>query len=143
MLQIDQLLKEIEEDSKINKNDLEYEIIRCHSLLAKYLRYHQEYKFAINRGETIYNELIVSKQKYYNGQAEPGVYRHDPFDITIKNAAELLRFIEGDSEVCTRRELIDNAEEMRNVCSNMIEALKFRPNHLNAILLQRRFESGA
>ena len=40
MLQIDQLLKEIEEDSKINKNDLEYEIIRCHSLLAKYLRYH-------------------------------------------------------------------------------------------------------
>lgn len=143
MLTYDELMSEIERDSKIDRTDLEGEIIKSPVLLAKYLGYHRRYKTALIRGESIMNQKIRDAAMYYDGKAEPHVYREKPFNLTLTNQPMRDKFLDGDEECCTYKESLDNTEILRSMCDEMIGMLKYRPTHIQTILAIRQFESGA
>jgi hypothetical protein len=143
MMLIEELLAEIEKDSKINQSNLESEIVRCTSLMAKYLRYHRQYKDAIVRMWKRKNECERQKQEYYAGRATSDVYRATPFNLVVKNATEMQRWILSDEEYSNMVVTVELIEDSMSKCELMIEQLKFRPNHIATILDIRKFESGA
>ena len=142
MLSFDELVAEIERDCKVDRTDLEGEILKAPVLLGKYLRYHREYKKALIRGESLMNQKIRDAAMYYDGKAEPSVYRDKPFNLTLTNQPMRDKFLDGDEECCNYKEVLDNTEELRSMCEEMIGMLKYRPNHIQTVLEIRRFESG-
>lgn len=143
MLSYEELYAEIERDSKIDRTDIEGEILKSPVLLAKYMRYHKEYKTALIRGESILNQKIRDAAMYYDGKAEPHVYRDKPFNLTLSNQPMRDKFLDGDEDCCFYRESLDNTEILRSMCEEMIGSLKYRPTHLQTVLEIRKFESGA
>lgn len=142
MLSFEELMEEIEIDSRIDRTDIEGEIIKAPALLAKYLRYHREYKTALIRGETIMNQKIRDAVMYYDGKAEPSTYREKPFNLTLTNQPMRDKFLDADEDCNSYRESLDNTEELRSICAEMVGNLKYRPTHLQTVLEVRRFESG-
>ena len=143
MLTYDELMSEIEKDSRIDRTDLEGEIIKSPVLLAKYLGYHRQYKTALIRGESIMNQKIRDAAMYYDGKAEPHAYREKPFNLTLTNQPMRDKFLDGDEGCCTYKESLDNTEILRSMCEEMISMLKYRPTHIQTVLAIRQFESGA
>jgi hypothetical protein len=143
MLSLDELLEEMEADSKIDRTNLEAEILRCPVLFSNWLKYHYDYKAAGIRGESLLADMVVKKQLFYSGAAESSEYRGHPMGhISAKNATEMGRLIDGDKDLCALREQADICNARKEICEHMIESLKFRPNHLKTVLDVRRFESG-
>lgn len=143
MKNLNELLNELEKDSKIDRTNLESEIINCTTLYAKWLRYHKEFKSACIRGETLLAEEILKKQVFYSGQAEPHEYRGHPYgNIQVKNQSEMERYINGDPDLTKRREQVDTAIQGKELCQTFLDSLKYRPNHLKTVLEVRRFELG-
>lgn len=143
MISLELLLEEMEADSKIDRTNLEAEILRCPVLFSKWLKYHYEFKAAGIRGESLLAEMVVKKQLFYSGAAEPSDYRGHPMGhISAKNATEMGRLIDGDKDLTSLREQADTCAARKEICEHMIESLKYRPNHLKAVLDVRMFEAG-
>ena len=143
MLTYSELISEIEADNRIDKTDLAGEILKCPRLMTKYLKYHYDYKVALIKAESNFNQMILQKQKYYNGQGTTEEYRKRPFNEVVKNQAQMGQYIDADEELCEYREKIDTTTLLKEMCSDMIEQLKYRPTHLNTVQTVRAFESGA
>lgn len=142
MIEYDKLMSEIEQDSDIDLRDLKNEILKVPKLISKYLRYHKELRQLIARANSVMNELIVSKQQYYSGQADASEYRKKPFNFVIKNQGQLERYLEGDIDINSCREKMTHFEEMLFAVREMIDGLKYRPNHLTTIHNINVFQSG-
>ena len=143
MISLEQLNIELEEDSKIDRTNLEAEILRCPVLFAKWLKYHYDFKSAGIRGESLLADMVVKKQLFYSGAAEASEYRNHPMGhISAKNATEMGRLIDGDKDLCDLREQADINAARKEICEHMIESIKFRPNHLKTVLDVRTFEAG-
>ncbi|AGG58202.1 hypothetical protein VPDG_00041 [Vibrio phage henriette 12B8] len=143
MLTYEELTAEMDRDCKIDRTDIEGEILKAAVLLGKWLKYHREYKTALIRAESVLNQKIRDGAMYYDGKAEPEVYRDKPFNLTLTNQPMRDKFLDADETCCTYRENVDNTEVMRSMCEEMIGMLKFRPSHLQTVLSVRQFESGA
>lgn len=144
MLTFEQLQAEMEKDSKLDRTNLQEEIFKCISLFSKWLKYHYDYKSAAISGESMLADMVVQKQLFYSGALEASAYKGHPMGyISAKNATEMGRLIDGDKELCALREQADRNEAMRDIASNMVESLKYRPNYIKTILDIRTFESGA
>ncbi len=142
LLNEEQLMKELEADSKINSLALSDEIVRSSELLFKWLKYHQFYKRTLSKAESRLNDMILRKTRYYDGHGTPQEYREKPFNEVIRNQTVLGQYVEADPEICTYRENIEAFEGLKEICSEMVNTLKFRNNHLNTIFEIRKFESG-
>ncbi len=143
LLDENQLLSELESDSKINPLAISDEIVRSSELLNKWLKYHFWYKKTLSKAESRMNELVIKRTRYYNGEGTSEEYRERPFNEIIKNQTIMGQYIEADPEVCKYREQIEYTEGLKEICFEMINTLKFRSNHLNTIFEIRKFESGS
>ncbi len=143
MVSIDDLLVELDNDSKIDYTNLEAEILKVPKLQSKWLKYHWDYKKASIRGESILANKIVDAQIFYSGQATSDEYKnHYRAHIKAKNSTEMSNLIDADSKLCDYREKLDTAREGMEICKSFLESLKYRPNSLKTILDLRIFESG-
>lgn len=142
-LTFEELMAEIEKDTDISLTNLEGEIHRATKLMAKYMRYHRQYKQVLVQAWARERELELQKQEYYSGRGTDYEYRQKAFNITVKNATDLKRWIEGDPELSQLRSNIQLTQDMADKCELMIEQLKYRPNHIATMLEIRKFESGA
>lgn len=142
-LTFDELIEEIEKDTDISLTNLEGEIHRATKLMAKYMRYHRQYKDILVRAWARERELELQKQEYYSGRGADREYKERPFNITVKNATDLKRWIEGDPDLVQLRSNIKLTEDCMEKVEAMIEQLKYRPNHIATMLEIRKFESGA
>ena len=142
MIGITELTQKITDDSRLDKTNLESEIVRTTKLFGEYLRMHFDYKKYYINSESLLNTVVLERQMFYNGQAEPKQYRDEPFDLVIRNGAEMERFLDGDAKICQQRENADIAKAAIEMIKEMLDMLKFRNNHISTILSVRKFEQG-
>ena len=142
MISLQELHDMIELDSKMDRTNLEGEILRCAKLFAKYIKEHFFYKKYVIENESKLNELIVVRMNYYNGNADAQAYRDEPFDMIVKNQKQMETYLEADAKICEQRERVDTAKAARDMIGEMVESVKYRPNHLSTIIEIRKFEQG-
>lgn len=138
----EEVLAEIEKDSKIDSIELEHEMLNTPILMNKYMKWHFEYKVALAKGETAMNELKAKLYIHYVGAGESNDYRERPFNLEIKNSKDLEMFCKSDDRYCNLKEMIVEYEAVKDLLGTMIENLKYRNNTLASIIELRKFEAG-
>lgn len=142
MISLNDLYDEIQADTKIDRTQIENEILRTPKLMHKYLKYHHDYKMSLGLGETKLNNLIRNKMRFYQGKGTSDEYRHNPFNDVCTNQKDLERYILADKDICQLKEKINEFETTSNLLFEMIQSLKYRNNSLASIIELRKFESG-
>lgn len=139
----DEISQSIDKDSKINNLDLEGEILRTPILMAKYMKWHYEYKVALGKGESMMNQLVCAQMRFYQGKGDVADYKRKQFNDTVNNLKDMERYLNADEDICDLSEKIVAFESVRDTISVMIDNLKYRNNSIATIIELRKFESGA
>ena len=141
-MKIDEILKQIETDKKIDHTQLDSESLKIPEQAVKYQQLAHDEALVLRHLEREYNVLKYNRWMYYMGKADPTVYDKEPFDHKVLKS-DVNIYLDSDlilNEVQDR--LTAQAEKLKLV----VEAGKVMQNksfNIKNALEHQKFMGGA
>lgn len=140
MIDLEKIQLMWKEDSEINIDDLHNESLKVASLHSKYYELYNNTSLLRKRAELQYKQKKLERYNYYNGKADPEIYKEEPFPYKVRDKEGMNRYLEADkvlSDIFMKIEYYDiilkYLEEIIKMISNRtyqiknsIEFLKFQ-----------------
>ena len=85
-MELSELRKHVEQDSRIDDTELDTESLRLPALHSKYLNFYHDAKLRLEKATNEYNRLYRLKWEYYSGKMDEQTLRErgwEPFDHKI------------------------------------------------------------
>lgn len=142
MLTHEELLTEWEEDSVIDKHQLDNAATTVPKLHHKYLKYYMEIKARRIALVSKLDVLIKDKSAYYGGQATADKYKEKPFDIKIRTKIEIQRYVDADPEIQAVQQKIEYSDLMLQGVEFILESIKWRNQSIKNAIEWARFTAG-
>lgn len=148
ILNLEQIMKEWEEDCKIPQHQLDETSRNTPSLHAKYLQYLSLTKLQLKREEGKQQILLKQKWLYYNGKMDQQQLQQlgwdpDPFQGLKVLKGEMDYYYNSDPEIQASEERIAYFKVLISTLTDIVDALKWRHQTIGNIIKWRQFESGA
>ena len=132
-MKIEDILKLIEEDKKIDHTQLDTESLRIPEQAVKYQQLAHDEAMRLRFLEKEYNVTKYKRWMYYSGKADPEVYDKEPFDHKVLKS-DINLFLESDvilNEIQDRivaqteklKLVVDAGKVMQNKSFNIKNAL--------------------
>lgn len=140
MINLDEIQTMWAEDSQINIDDLHNESLKVPALHSKYYNIYNNFSLLRKRTENQYKIKKLERYNYYNGKADPEVYREEPFPYKVRDKESMQRYLDADKELSNillkleyyditlkfLEEVIKNITNRTYQIKNSIEFLKFQ-----------------
>lgn len=148
MLDLESILKEWDEDSKIPQHQLDEVSRHTPNLHAKYLQYLSLTKLQLKRVEHAQQSLLKQKWLYYNGkmsgeQIKELGWEFDPFDGLKVLKGEMEYYYNADKDIQASEEKIAYFKTLISTLTEIVDSLKWRHQTIGNMIKWRQFESGA
>lgn len=114
-----------EEDSKIDPDNLHLESIKVPLLHSKYYQIYNKISILKKTEENNWSELQKNKWLYYSGKADPEVYKKSPFDHRVLKS-DLDRYLDADPEIIKSKTKLDYYQLMMKFLESIIRNLDNR-----------------
>jgi len=149
VIDIETILSEWEQDSKIDQNALDATTIECAVLHQRYLKYYTRAKLLVKKAEAEQARLQLDKYLYYTGKMsradmDKRGWDYDPFKgLTkpLKSELELWMKADPDIEKCDLK--VEVAKETANALKEILDTLRWRNQSIKNIIDWRRFQAGS
>jgi hypothetical protein len=148
MLQLDDILKMWETDSKIDEVNLDETSIKSASLHSKYLELYSISKLNLKKKELSMAYLRKDKWMYYNGKMtkeemdEKG-WAYDPFKGMAKPLkCDMDMFYTTDPDIMRLQGQMEYQNTIVETLKDIMENIKWRHTTIKNILDHRRFTAG-
>lgn len=138
----EELLKEWESDSPIDKHRLDDESVNVPKLHHKYLTIYINLKSKKIALTHKLEELKKEKELYYSGQATADAYKEKPFDLRLKTKSGVEKHVSTDPEVSTIMQRIEYMDVMIEGVAHVLEQIKWRSSSIKNAIDWARFTSG-
>tara|TARA_B110000285_G_C14998275_1_gene550006 strand:- start:632 stop:1060 length:429 start_codon:yes stop_codon:yes gene_type:complete len=141
-MKIEEIIKHIEIDKKIDYTQLDTESLKIPEQAVKYQQLAHDEAIRLRFLEKEYNVVRYNRWMYYTGKADPEVYNKDPFDHKVLKS-DLTLFLDSDlilNEVQDR--IVIQTEKLKLV----VEAGKVMQNksfNIKNALEHQKFMGGA
>lgn len=147
MLDLDDILKQWEEDCKIGMHQLDETSRQTPSLHAKYLQLLSVAKLQLKRAEHSQKTLLLHKYHYYEGKMSQEEinernWTYDPFEGNIPTKALKEKHYDADGDIQKSEERIVYLKTLIDTLTDIVDSLKWRHQTIKNIIDWRRFESG-
>lgn len=132
-----------EQDSKIDRTDLDMESLKIPRLHAKYYKLYLREKVQLRAEEQSYKQFYKLKHEYYTGKlskSELEEYKWEPFQFVLKN--DLQVYIEADKEISDRLLKLSVQKEKVQYLEDIIKTLNNRGFLIKNAVDFIRFTSG-
>lgn len=133
-----------EQDSKIDRTDLDNESLKIPMLHSKYYKIYLREKIQLKSEEFEYKQFYKLKHEYYNGklsQQELNDLGWEPFQFVLKN--DLQVYIDADKDIINRLLKLQVQREKVELLENIIKTLNGRGFLIKNAIDFIRFTSGA
>lgn len=148
MIDIDQVVKEWEEDSKIDKFKLDDSTVKCAALHSKYLQLFSHTKLLLKECEIRFAELKKNKWLWFNGkmtkeQMDKLGWPYDPFGGACKPMkSDLEIFYEADPDIIKIKARMDYLNTALEVLKEILDTIRWRHQSIRNTIDFLRFTSG-
>lgn len=147
MIDLENVLNEWQEDSKIPEHQLDETSRHTPNLHAKYLQYLSLAKLQLKRIENQQKSLLLDKWKYYNGkmsqeEIESKGWEPDPFNGLKILKGEMEYYYGSDPEIQKTEEKIEYYKTLISTLTEIVDSLKWRHQTVKNIIEWRKFQSG-
>lgn len=133
-----------EQDSKIDRTDLDNESLKIPTLHGKYYKIYLREKVQLKAEEQEYKTFYKLKHEYYTGKLskeELDQYGWEPFQFVLKN--DLQVYIDADKDVAERLLKLQVQREKVDLLESIIKTLNGRGFLIKNAIDFIRFTSGA
>lgn len=139
---IDELLKQIEADSTLDKNKLDLEALKIPSLHAKYYRYFMEAIRTLRAVEQALKDQKKTRSDYYLGKADDDVYKAEPLNFKVIKA-DLDLYLEADKVYASAVARRDEQRMKVTMLEDFIKTLNNRSFLISNAINYMKFQAGA
>jgi hypothetical protein len=124
-MNINEIEKLWNEDSKIDPDNLHLESLRIPTLHSKYYEIYNNITLLKKIEENKFLELQKEKWLYYSGKASPEVYKEKPFDHRVMKS-DLDIYLNADVELIKSKTKIDYYQLMVKYIESIIKSIENR-----------------
>lgn len=147
MIDLENVLSEWNEDSKIPEHQLDETSRHTPNLHAKYLQYLSLAKLQLKRVENNQKTLLLDKWKYYNGKMSQEEimskgWQPDPFDGLKILKGEMEYYYGSDPEIQKSEEKVEYYKTLISTLTEIVDSLKWRHQTIKNIIEWRKFQAG-
>lgn len=132
-----------EQDSKIDRTDLDNESLKIPLLHSKYYKIYLREKIQLKAEEQTYKQFYKLKHEYYTGklsQEDLNEYGWEPFQFVLKN--DLQVYIDSDKDISDKLLKLQVQREKVELLENIIKTLNGRGFLIKNAIDFIRFTSG-
>lgn len=148
-LPLDQIIQMWEKDCQIDDVNLDESTLKFAKIHSKYLAFLSEARLTVRRLKSDMEKLKQDKWLYYSGKMtkedmDERKWEYDPFKGCAKPLkSDLERYIDSDSDVSKAQLKIDYNEEIVQVCTEIIDTLRWRHSAVRNAIDWRKFTAGS
>ena len=147
-MNIEELLKTWEIDSKIDINKLDETSVKSASLHAKYLELYSVSRLRMKKKDLDLALLTKDKWLYYNGkmskdEMDAKGWPYDPFNgISKPLKSDMNMFYETDPDIIKIKQQLEYQQVLVDALKDILDNIKWRHTNIKNIIDFKRFESG-
>jgi sulfite reductase alpha subunit-like flavoprotein len=142
MISLDDIQIMWKEDSEINIDDLHNESLKVASLHAKYYEMYNNFSLLRKKTELQYKQKRLERYNYYNGKADPEIYKEEPFPYKIRDKEGLNRYLEADNNLSDIFMKIEYYDTILKYLEEIIKMISNRTYQIKNSIDFLRFQSG-
>lgn len=142
---IEAVLKEWEEDSKIDDSKLVLEVVKTPSIHSKFLSYYMHFKHKLSLAESKMNKMAYQKRKYFRGECDKNdllKYGWSQYHGLKPSATELSQLLEFDSDMCDYRRVVADLKMACQCIEYILKQIGQRDYSLKSIIEYNKFLAG-
>lgn len=140
-MDIDEIQRLWEEDSKIDPDNLHQESINIPSLHSKYYKIYNNIVLLKKMEENKFKILKKEKWLYFSGKADPEIYKEKPFDHKVlKN--DLEKYLDADEDILKSNSKIEYYQVMINYLESILKTILNRTYQIKNAVEYMRFTAG-
>lgn len=142
MIDLEKLQEMWKEDSQINIDDLHNESLKVASLHAKYYEIYNNTSLLRKRAESQYKQKKLERYNYYNGKADPEIYKEEPFPYKVRDKEGMSRYLEADKNLSDIFMKIEYYDTILKYLEEIIKMISNRTYQIKNSIDFLRFQSG-
>lgn len=147
MINLENVLKEWQDDCEIPQHQLDEVSRQTPSLHAKYLQYLTLAKLQKKRAETQQHTLLKQKWLYYQGKMDPREiadlgWEQDPFNGLKILKGDMSYYYDSDPEIQASEEKLEYNKVLISTLTDIVDTLKWRHQTIKNMIDWRKFEAG-
>lgn len=140
-LTADEIEKQWEVDSKLDKAELIKHSLEIDYIHSKYLKIYRQCKEQYVRLNALYNQAVFDARKYYSGKAESDVYKKDPFDEKVLRT-DLDKYITVDEKVVKASAALEKSKLKIELVESILKQISYRSLNIKNLIEYIKFLSG-
>lgn len=138
---LEKLKEQAKADLKIDRSALVDESLRTPILHSKWLSLHADLKAKARKLQYEYDVMYKERWLYYNGKANPNVYKLEPFDLKIlKSDAGV--FLGSDEKLLEIKNRLEDIKNLMEFVEGVIGEINKRSFHIKNAIDVLRWENG-
>jgi hypothetical protein len=142
MIDLEKIQQMWSEDSQIDIDDLHNESLKIASLHSKYYELYNNISLLRKRSELQYKQKKLERYNYYNGKADPDIYKEEPFPYKVRDKEGMNRYLEADQKLSDIFMKIEYYDIMLKYLEEIIKMISNRTYQIKNSIDFLRFQSG-
>lgn len=142
MIDLGKIQEMWKEDSEINIDDLHNEALKVPYLHSKYYEIYNNISLLRKKSELQYKQKKLERYNYYNGKADPDVYKEEPFPYKVRDKEGMSRYLEADKQLSDIFIKIEYYDIILKYLEEIIKMISNRSYQIKNSIDFLRFQSG-
>ena len=142
MIDLPQIQKMWEQDSKIDPDNLHTESLNIPVLHAKYYDLYNNLILLRKKAEQQRKNIRHERYEYFSGKADPEVYEKNPFPKKIRDKDTMQKYLDADEKLSNSSLKIDYYDTMLKYLEEILKQLSNRTYQIKNAIEFMRFSSG-
>jgi hypothetical protein len=141
-IDLDNIQKMWEEDSKMDIDNLHTESLNIPILHAKYFDLYNTINLLKKKAEQQRKKIRHERYEYFTGKADPEVYLENPFPKKIRDKETLQGYLDSDDKLAQTALKIEYYETMLSYLDSILKMISNRTYQIKNSIDFIRFQSG-
>ena len=142
MIDLPQIQKMWEQDSKIDPDNLHTESLNIPVLHAKYYDLYNNLILLRKKAEQQRKNIRHERYEYFSGKADPDVYVKNPFPKKIHDKDTMQKYLDADEKLSNSSLKIDYYDTMLKYLEEILKQISNRTYQIKNAIEFMRFSSG-
>ena len=142
MIDLPQIQKMWEQDSKIDPDNLHTESLNIPILHAKYYDLYNNLILLRKKAEQQRKNIRHERYEYFSGKADPEVYMKNPFPKKIRDKDTMQKYLDADEKLSNSSLKIDYYDTMLKYLEEILKQISNRTYQIKNAIEFMRFSSG-
>jgi len=142
MIDLPQIQKMWEQDSKIDPDNLHTESLNIPVLHAKYYDLYNNLILLRKKAEQQRKNIRHERYEYFSGKADPDVYAKNPFPKKIRDKDTMQKYLDADEKLSNSSLKIDYYDTMLKYLEEILKQISNRTYQIKNAIEFMRFSSG-